>query len=58
MNLGVLMVGPYDDWLRFPYENVEHLHLSVEMDCCRVVSDVGVEILQHVLPATAPMLRL
>ena len=57
-NLGVLMVGPYGDWLRYPYENVEHLHLSPEMDCCRVVSDAGVEILQRVPPATSDMLRI
>ena len=57
-NLGVLMVGPYGDWLRFPYENVEYLHLSAEMDCCRVVTDHGVQILQRVPPATAAMLRI
>ncbi len=57
-NLGVLMVGPYGDWLRFPYEDVEYLHLSAEMDCCRVITDSNVEILQRVPPATADMLRI
>ena len=57
-NLGVLMVGPYGDWLRFPYENIEYLHLSAEMDCCRVVTDSSVEILQRVPPDTAAMLRI
>mmetsp|Transcript_16407 Transcript_16407/g.19003 ORF Transcript_16407/g.19003 Transcript_16407/m.19003 type:complete len:1168 (-) Transcript_16407:25-3528(-) len=57
-HLGVLMVGPYGDWLRFPYSEVEHLHLSPEMDCCRVVTDTAVEILQRVPPATAAMLRI
>ncbi len=57
-NLGVLMVGPYGDWLRFPYENVDHVHLSAEMDCCRVLTDQSVEILQRVPPNTANMLRI
>ena len=55
-NLGVLMVGPYGDWLRFPYENTEFLHLSAEMDCCRVITDKVVQVLQHVPPATAAMI--
>jgi vacuolar protein sorting-associated protein 16 len=57
-NLGILMVGPYGDWLRFPYENQGNLYLIPEIDCCRVVSDVAVEILQRVPPATALLLRI
>lgn len=57
-NVGVLMVGPYGDWLRFLYEDIEHLHLSAEMDCCRVITDSSVEILQRVPPTTAAMLRI
>jgi hypothetical protein len=57
-NLGVLMVGPYGDWLRFPYENQGNLYLIPEIDCCRVVSDVAVEVLQRVPPATALLLRI
>jgi len=57
-NLGVLMVGPYGDWLRFPYENQGNLYLIPEMDCCRVVTDVAVELLQRVPPATALLLRI
>ena len=57
-NLGVLMVGPYGDWLRFPYDGVQNVHLCAEMDCCRVITDKGVEILQRVPPATANMLRI
>ena len=58
--LGVLMVGPYGDWLRFPYSstNVQDLHLVAESDSCRVITDQGVEILQRVPPATAAMLRI
>lgn len=57
-NLGVLMVGPYGDWLRFPYENSENLYLIPEVDCCRVITDSSVEILQRVPPATALLLRI
>jgi len=57
-NLGVLMVGPYGDWLRFPYEGVENLHLIPEMDCCRVVTDDAVEILQRVPPDTHMFLQI
>lgn len=57
-NLGVLMVGPYGDWLRFPYENQGNLYLLPEVDCCRVITDVAVEILQRVPPATALLLRI
>lgn len=57
-NLGVLMAGPRGDWLRFPYEGTENLYLLPEMDCCRVVTDSSVEILQRVPPATALLLRI
>jgi vacuolar protein sorting-associated protein 16 len=57
-NLGVLMVGPYGDWLRFPYEGTDNLFLLPETDCCRVVTDHAVEILQRVPPATALLLRI
>jgi hypothetical protein len=57
-NLGVLMVGPYGDWLRFPYENHGNLYLLPEVDCCRVLTDVSVEVLQRVPPATALLLRI
>jgi vacuolar protein sorting-associated protein 16 len=57
-NLGVLMVGPYGDWLRFPYEDTGNLYLIPELDCCRVVTDISVEILQRVPPATALLLRI
>jgi hypothetical protein len=56
--LGVLMVGPYGDWLRFPYEDTEYLHLISEIDSCRVITDHAVELLQRVPPATAALLRM
>jgi hypothetical protein len=57
-NLGVLMVGPYGDWLRFPEPESEHVYLIPEIDCCRVITDSSVEILQRVPPATALLLRI
>lgn len=57
-NLGVLMVGPYGDWLRFPYEDIENLYVIPEIDCCRVITDSAVELLQRVPPATAMLLRI
>jgi vacuolar protein sorting-associated protein 16 len=52
------MIGPYGDWLRFPYEGVENLYIIPEIDCCRIVTDTAVEILQRVPPATALLLRI
>lgn len=51
-------VGPYGDWLRFPYPQTESLYLLPEIDCCRVLTDAAVEILQRVPPTTAAMLRI
>jgi vacuolar protein sorting-associated protein 16 len=57
-NLGVLMVGPYGDWLRFPYDGMDNVFLLPEIDCCRVITDSSVEILQRVPPATTLLLRI
>jgi hypothetical protein len=51
-------VGPYGDWLRFPYPQTESLYLLPEIDCCRVLTDTAVGILQRVPPTTAAMLRI
>jgi hypothetical protein len=57
-NMGVLMVGPYGDWLRFVYEGSQQVHLLPEMDSCRVITDSSVELLQRVPPNTALLLRI
>jgi len=63
-NLGVLMVGPYGDWLRFPYDHdisstsSDEVYLIPEIDCCRVVTSKSVEIIQRVPPGTADILRI
>ena len=58
-NLGVLMVGPYGDWLRFSFGNDDdEVYLVPEIDCCRVITSSSVEILQRVPPGTADLLRI
>lgn len=73
-NLGVLLVGPYGDWLRFPYGEEDEMgattvtgsrvggdsevFLVQEMDCCRVLTSNVVELLQRVPPGTADLLRI
>lgn len=52
------MVGPYGDWLRFPFDGHDNVYLIPEIDCCRVLTDNSVEILQRVPPATALLLRI
>jgi len=52
------MVGPYGDWLRFPYEQTENLHIIPEIDCCRIVTDHSTELLQRVPPTTSLLLRI
>jgi hypothetical protein len=57
-NLGVLMVGPFGDWLRFPYKGTENVYIIPELDCCRIITDSSVELLQRVPPITASLLRI
>ena len=52
------MVGPSGDWRRFPYEHTNNLYVVPEIDCCRVITDHSVKILQRVPPATAQLLRI
>ena len=54
-DLGVMMVGPFGDWIRFSYENSSNLFIVPEVDCCRVFTDKCVEILQRVHPDTADL---
>jgi len=52
---GVLMVGPLGDYVQFPFDD-DSLHLMAEMDCCRVISDTSIQILQRVPKETASLL--
>ena len=56
--LGVLMVGPYGNWLRYPYDFTEDLFLIPEIDCCRIITDSSTDIIQRVPPDTAQFLRI
>ena len=49
-NTGIVMVGPYGDWLNFPYET--SVHLVAENDCCRIITTEKCEILQRILSST------
>jgi hypothetical protein len=58
-NLGVLLIGPYGDWVRCAYnETSNQLFLVPDMDGCRVVTESAVELLQRVPPGTANLLRI
>lgn len=53
-NTGMIMVGPYGDWLNFPYEGM--IHLIPEPDCCRVITSSSCDVLQRV-PMATEMIR-
>jgi vacuolar protein sorting-associated protein 16 len=53
-NTGMIMVGPYGDWLNFPYEGA--IHLVPEPDCCRVITSSSCDMLQRV-PTATEMIR-
>eukprot|EP01031_Cornospumella_fuschlensis_P028065 gene28065-33886_t len=56
-NTGVVMVGPYGDWLNFPPDSTG-LCIVPEPDCCRIVSNKTCSILQMVSPHTQSALEL
>eukprot|EP01041_Mallomonas_annulata_P005078 gene5078-10164_t len=49
-NMGIVMVGPYGDWLNFPYD--QSVFLVSESDCLRVVGSSHCHILQRLPAAT------
>lgn len=55
-NTGLLVVGPYGDWLNFLYQDV--VHLVAEPDCCRVITPSACDILQRVPAATEAIRRI
>jgi hypothetical protein len=58
-SLGVLLIGPYGDWVRCAYnETSRQLFLVPDVDGCRVVTESAVELLQRVPPGTAHLLRI
>ena len=55
-NTGIIMVGPYGDWLNFPYRGV--VHLVAEPDCCRIITATSCDMLQRVPQATEVIRRI
>ena len=55
-NTGIIMVGPYGDWVNFPYRGV--VHLVSEPDCCRVITHSSCDMLQRVPQATEAIRRI
>lgn len=55
-NTGIVMVGPYGDWLNFPYDGT--VHLVAEPDCCRIVTSSTCEMLQRVPTFTEAITRI
>jgi len=53
-NTGLVMVGPYGDWLNFPYDG--NVQLVAEHDCCRILTSTTCEVLQRV-PASTEAIR-
>jgi len=50
LNTGIVMVGPFGDWLNFPYDHA--IHLVPESDCCRIITGSACELLQRIPAAT------
>ena len=55
-NTGIVMVGPYGDWLNFPYDG--SVHIVAEPDCCRIVTGTSCEMLQRVPASTEAITRI
>ena len=53
---GLVMVGPYGDWITLPYD--ERVHLVSESDCCRIVTPYSCELLQRVPLCTENVRRI
>lgn len=56
-NTGLVMVGPFGDWLNFPYDTAG-VYIVPELDCCRIITSTSCEILQLVPPATIAALEI
>jgi hypothetical protein len=53
---GLVMVGPYGDWLNFSYNG--GVRLVSEQDCCRIITSTSCEILQRVPSSTEAIRRI
>lgn len=50
-SIGMLMVGPKKDWIKYEVSSNETLHLVQEIDCLRVISERSAFYLQRVPPS-------
>mmetsp|Transcript_15400 Transcript_15400/g.23213 ORF Transcript_15400/g.23213 Transcript_15400/m.23213 type:complete len:848 (-) Transcript_15400:170-2713(-) len=55
-NTGIVMVGPYGDWLNYPYDGA--VALVSEQDCCRIITSSSCEMLQRVPACTEAIRRI
>ena len=55
-NMGILLVGPYGDWLNFPYDG--KVAVVNEFDCCRVLKGSSCDLLQRVPAVTEAIHRI
>jgi len=55
-NTGIIMVGPYGDWLNYPFDGT--VQLVAEPDCCRIITSTSCEMLQRVPTSTEAIRRI
>ena len=55
-NTGIVMVGPYGDWLNFTYDGA--IHLIADSDCCRIITSSSCDMLQRVPASTEAIRRI
>ena len=56
---GIVMVGPYGDYLNFSYEHaITGIRLISEPDCCRILTSTTCEMLQRVPASTEAIRRI
>lgn len=56
-NAGVVMVGPFGDWLNFPYGG-GGVHLVAESDSVRIVTGASCDLIQRVPASTCAIRRI
>ena len=55
-NTGLVMVGPYGNWINFHYDGA--VKLVSESDCCRIITSKSCEMLQRVPSCTVAIRRI
>lgn len=56
-NTGIFLIGPYGDWLNFRNYNRD-VHIVRDIDCCRIFSGEGCEIIQSIPSSTLAALSI